>query len=97
MLIIVLLMLSFFVYNSIIVTWCIQKGVNLVYMVCNVSASLQHFYFDQHSRKQNFLNSFVDCSITDAKLFFEAPTQPGMMIDDTVRLVIVHAIVERNF
>ena len=66
-------------------------------MVCNVSASLQHFYFDQHSRKQNFLNSFVDCSITDAKLFFEAPTQPGMMIDDTVRLVIVHAIVERNF
>ena len=66
-------------------------------MVCNVSASLQHFYFDQHSRKQNFLNSFVDCSITDAKLFFEAPTQPGMMIDDAVRLVIVHAIVERNF
>ena len=33
----------------------------------------------------------------DAKLFFEAPTQPGMMIDDAVRLVIVHAIVERNF
>ena len=66
-------------------------------MVCNVSASLQHFYFDQHSRKHNFLNSFVDCSITDAKLFFEAPTQPGMMIDDAVRLVIVHAIVERNF
>ena len=29
----VLLMLSYFLYNSIIVTWCIQKGVNLVYMV----------------------------------------------------------------
>ena len=26
-------MLNYFLYNSIIVTWCIQKGVNLVYMV----------------------------------------------------------------
>ena len=58
----------------------------------NVSASLKHFYFDQQSEKilqafsrsQNF---FVDWSIIDAKLFFKAPTQRGMMIDDTVRLV----------
>ena len=47
-------MLSFFLYNSIIITWCIQKGVNLVYMVdqtntfqvYHVSPTLQHF-FDQ--------------------------------------------------
>ena len=40
---------------------------------------------------------FVDWSITDAKLFFKVLTQPGMPIDDTVRLVCVHVIVERNF
>ena len=62
----------------------------------NVSAILQHVYFDQQSEKilQGFQNlelliSFVDWSITHAKLFFEAPTQPGM-IDDTVRLVCLH-------
>ena len=38
---------------------------------------------------RTFLNFFVDWSIADAKLFFEAPTQSGMMIDDTVRLVCV--------
>ena len=48
----------------------------------NVSATLQHFYFDQQSEKilQAFqqlelLIFFVDWSITDAKLFFEATTQ----------------------
>ena len=63
----------------------------------NVSATLQHFYFDQQSekilqafQKLELLNFFVDWSITDAKLFFEAPTQPGMMIDDTARLVCLH-------
>ena len=49
----------------------------------NASAALQHFYFDQQSEKilQAFqkveffiLFFFVDWSITDAKLFFEAPT-----------------------
>ena len=34
----------------------------------------------------------MDWSITDAKLFSEAPTQPGMMIDDTVRQVFVHML-----
>ena len=49
----------------------------------NVSATLQHFYFDQQSekilqafQKVELLKFFVDWSITDAKLFFEAPTQP---------------------
>ena len=40
---------------------------------------------------------FVDWSLADAKLFFEVFTQPGMLIDDTVRLVCVHVVVERNF
>ena len=48
--------------------------------------------FSEHSRKYNFLFFFVDWSITDAKLFFEAPTQPGMMIDDTVRLMCVYML-----
>ena len=63
----------------------------------NVSAALQHFYFDQQSetilqafQKLELLIFFVDWSITDAKLFFEAPTQQGMMTDDTVRLVFLH-------
>ena len=46
--------------------------------------------FSKHSRSYNFKIFFVDWSITDAKLFFEAPTQPGVMIDDTVRLVCLH-------
>ena len=46
--------------------------------------------FSKHSRSSNFLNVFVDWSITDDKLFFEAPTQPDMMIDDAVRLVCVY-------
>ena len=57
----------------------------------------QHFYFDQQSEKilQTFqklelLKLFVDWSITDAKLFFEAPTRLGMAIDDAVRLVCLH-------
>ena len=33
LLIAVLLMLSYILYNSIIVTWYIQKGVNLVHIV----------------------------------------------------------------
>ena len=43
--------------------------------------------FSKHSRSSNLLIFFVDWNITDAKLLFEAPTQPGMMTDDTVRLV----------
>ena len=71
----------------------------------NVSATLQHFYFDQQSekilqafQKVDFLKFFVYLSITDAKLFFEAPTQPGH--DDwwySQTSVCVHVIVERNF
>ena len=52
---------------------------------------MQHSYFDQQSekilqalQKLELLIFFVDWSITDAKLFFEAPTQPGIEIDDTV-------------
>ena len=59
----------------------------------NVSAT-QHFYFDQQGekilqafQKLELLKKIVDWSITDAKLFFEAPTWLGMMVDDTVRLV----------
>ena len=52
-------------------------------ILSNVSATLQDFYFGQQSEKV----LFVDWSIADAKLFFETPTQLGMMIDDTVRLV----------
>ena len=40
--------------------------------------------------KLELLIFFVDWSSTDTKLFFEAPTQLGMMIDDTVRLVCLH-------
>ena len=52
--------------------------------------------FSEHSRKYNFSTFFVDWSITDAKLFFEAPTQPAMMIDDTVRLVFVYTSLLRE-
>ena len=48
----------------------------------NVSATLQHFYFDQQSEKTlqafpklELFNFFDDWSITDVKLFFESPTQ----------------------
>ena len=59
-----------------------QKGVNLVYMVDqkNKFQVMFHLYFDQQSEKilqafQNLELFFVDWSITDAKLFFEAPTR----------------------
>ena len=44
----------------------------------------------KHSRSYKFLKHFVGWSITDANLFFEAPTQLDMMIDDTVKLGCVH-------
>ena len=69
----------------------------------NISAILQHFYFDQQSekviqafQKLQLFNFFFDWSITNAKLFFEAPTQLGMMIDDTVRLVFVYMFLLRE-
>ena len=106
----VLLMLSWFLYNSIIVTWCIQKGVNLVYMVdqtnkfqvmfqlpCSIFILINKVKrFSKHSRSSNFLIFIVDWNITDAKLIFEAPTQPSMMIDDTVRLVCVYMLFLRE-
>ena len=55
---------------------------------------MKRFY--KHSRSYNFLNFFVDKNITDAKLFFEAPTQPGMMIDDTVRPVCTYMLLLRE-
>ena len=65
----------------------------------NISATLQHFYFGQHNeemlqafKKLEILIIFVDWSITDAKLFFEASTHPGMMVDDTIRLVCVYML-----
>ena len=103
-------MLNYFLYNSIIVTWYIQKGVNLVYMVdqtnkfqvmfqlpCSIFILINKVKrFSNHSRKYNFFNFFVNWSITAAKLFFEDPTQPGMMTDDTVRLVCVHMLLLRE-
>ena len=69
----------------------------------NVSATLHHFYFDQQSekilqafQKLELFNFFFYWSITDAKLFFEAPTQTGMMIDDRVRLVCVYMLLLRE-
>ena len=53
--------------------------------------------FPKHCRSWNFLIFFVDWSITYVKLFFETLTQPDMLIDNTVRLVCVHVVVERNF
>ena len=108
----VLLMLSYFLYNSIIVTWCIQKSVNLVYMVgqtnkfelmfqllCSISILINKVNrFSKHSRSYNFLNFFVDWSINDAKLFFWSPYSTGH--DDwwySQTSVCVHAIVEINF
>ena len=99
-------MLNYFLFNSIIVTWCIQKGGNLVYMVdqtskfqvifqlpCSIFILIDKLKrFSKHSRKYNFLIFFVDWSITDATLLFEAPTQLGMMIDDTVKLVCVYML-----
>ena len=52
--------------------------------------------FSKHSRSSNFLIFIVGWNITDAKLIFEAPTQPGMMIDDTVRLVCVYMLFLRE-
>ena len=95
MLITVLLMLSYFLYNSIIVTWCFQKRVNLVFMVgqtnkFQVMFQLPCSIFISINKVKRFLKIFfVDWSIADAKLFFEVPIQPGMMIDDTIRLVCV--------
>ena len=66
---------------------------------CNVSSTLQLFYFDQQIekilqafQKSELFNFFVDWIITDAKLFFEALTQPGTIIDDPVRLVCVYML-----
>ena len=61
---------------------------------------MQYFYFDQQSemipqafwKLELFNYFFVDWSITDAKLIFEALTQPGIRIDDTVRLVCVYML-----
>ena len=78
-------MLSYSLYNSSIATWCIQKGVNLVYMVDQTNKfqimfqlRWQYFYFDQQSEKilQTFqklelLKLFVDWSITDASYFLK--------------------------
>ena len=48
-------MLSYFLYNSIIFTWCIQKGVDHGWSdkqnLNIVSVTLQYFYFDQQSKK----------------------------------------------
>ena len=66
---------------------------------------MQHFYFDQQSEKilQAFqeielFNFFllIGVSITDGKLFFEAPIQWGMMIDDTVSVLCVYMLLLRE-
>ena len=65
----------------------------------NVSATLQYFNFDQQSErfsKHSAFNFFVDWSMTDAKLFFEAPSQPGVMINNTVRLVCLYMLLMRE-
>ena len=53
--------------------------------------------FSKNSRSYRFLIfSFDDWSITDANLFIEVPTQSGMMIDDTIRLVCVYMFLLRE-
>ena len=64
-----------------------------IFILINKAKSLS-----KHSRRYNFLIFFVDWSITDAKLFFEASTQLGN--DDwwySQTSVCVHVIAERNF
>ena len=68
----------------------------------NVSASLQHFYFDQQSakilqafQKLELFNFFLLTGVL-LMLFFEAPTQLGMMFDDTVRLVCLYMLLLRE-
>ena len=70
-------MLSYFLYNSIIITWCIQKGVNLVYMVdqtnkFQVMFQLPCSIFILINKVKKILQAFqkiefffVDWSITD--------------------------------
>ena len=101
--------MNFFVNYSIIDAK-LQKGVNLVYMVdqrnkfqvifqlpCSIFVLIKKVKrFSKHSRKQNFLNFFVDWSITDGNLLFEAPIQPGMTIGNMVRLVYVHMLLLRE-
>ena len=55
----VLLMLSYSLYNSIIVTWCVEKGVNLVYMVDQTN-TFQVKWKDSKSipEVRNFSSSF---------------------------------------
>ena len=71
--------------------------------ILGIVSSSKHFYFDHQSekilqafQKLELFKIFVGWSITDAKLFFEAPTQPGMMIDDTIRLVCVYMLLLRE-
>ena len=46
--------------------------------------------------KHSTFNFFVDWSMTDAKLFFEAPSQPSMMINNIVRLVCLYKLLMRE-
>ena len=52
--------------------------------------------FSKNSRSYKFLFFFYDWSIIDANLFIEAPTQSGMTIDDTIRLVCVYMFLLRE-
>ena len=107
LLIMVLMMLSYFLYNS---NHCylihLKRGEPSLHgwpnkqILGNTSATFQHFSFDQQSEKilqafQKFeiLNFFCWLEYYWYQVIFWAPTQPGMMIDDTV----AHVIVQRNF
>ena len=104
-------MLNYFLFNSIIVTWCIQKGGNLVYMVDQTSKFQVMFQLPcsifilinkvkmilQAFQKIESFNFFLLIRVLlILRLFFEVPTQRGMMIDDTVRLVCVYMLLLRE-
>ena len=55
-----------------------------------------HYYYHYYYCYYYYYHYYFDCSITDAKLFFNTSIQLSMMIDDTIRLEGVH-IVERKF
>ena len=53
---------------------------------------LHHFYIIFRCNLADRKTQVVSTYLPSSKLFCEVPTQPSMMIDDTVRLVCVHML-----
>ena len=96
-------------YNSVIITWCIKKRMNLVYMLDQndqVMLQLPCSIFILINTVKKILQAFQKIELLFIfllirvllmlKLFFEVPTQRGMMIDVTVRLVFVYMLLLRE-